>query len=226
MEVKIRISEVDVSLTIVEVSGRVDKFTAPMLGEELEVLFRVGRDKVAVDMLNAETISNEGLCILLDMHRSAVTYRCVFGLIRIPLCIQKTLDFAGLSGVFKIYRTEQEAVKAFSTARKSAAGGGKVILEIIRPDEKVSRKLELSRDKIYRIGRLKDNEICLRDNALSRNHARIFFEKGEFVIEDLNSANGIFLAGSGGIKKIARHVLKDGDMIELGESMLYITKEP
>lgn len=230
MDVKIRKSDADASVTVVEVSGRVDKFNALTLGEELEVLFRVGRDKVAVDMLNAETISNEGLRVLLDMHRSAISYQCVFALIRIPLCIQKILDFAGLSGVFKCYRTEQEAIRAFSCGGNLSAGGGagKVVLEVIRPDEKVSR-LELVRDVVYRIGRMKGNEICLEDTALSRNHARIFFEEGEFVLEDLNSANGTFLAGrragSGGARRITRHVLKNGDKIELGESMLYIRKE-
>ena len=226
MDVKIRNSGVDAGITIVEVSGRVDKFTAPILGEELEVLFRVGRSKIVVDMINAEAISNEGLLVLLDMHRSAVTYQCNFGLIRVPLCIQKVFDFAGLSGVFRIYRAEQEAVMAFSSGLNSD-GGGKVILEVIRPDEKVSRRLELARGRVYRIGRLKENEICLEDTALSRYHARIFFEGNEVIIEDMNSANGTFLAGirGGGARKITRHVFKDGDRIELGESMLSIRKE-
>lgn len=231
MDVKIRKSDADGSVTVVEVSGRIDKFTAPILGEELEVLFRVGRNRIAVDMLNADSISNEGLSVLLDMHKSSITYQCVFGLIRIPLRIQKTLDFAGLAGVFKTYRTEQEAVKAFTCLGGPACleGSGRVVLEILRPGEKVPDKLELARDKTYRIGRLKENEICLDDVALSRTHARIFFEGGEFIIEDMNSANGTFLAGGrawrGGAKKIARHVLKDGDRIELGESMLYIRNE-
>jgi len=226
MDVKIRNSGADAGITIVEVSGRIDKFTAPILGEELEVLFRVGRNKIAVDMLNAEAISNEGLRVLLDMHKSAITYQCNFGLIKIPLCIQKIFDFAGLSGVFRIYGTEQEAARAFSSGL-SSDGPGKVILEVIRPAEKVSRKLELTRGKVYRIGRLKENEICLEDTALSRYHARIIFEGNEFVLEDMNSANGTFLAGvhGGGARKITRHVLKDGDKIELGESMLYIRKE-
>lgn len=226
MDVKIRKSDTDGTLTVVEVTGRVDKFTAPILGEELEVLFRVGREKIAVDLLNTETISNEGLCVLLEMHRSAVRYQCVFGLIRMPLCVQKIFDFAGLSGVFKIYRTEQDAVRAFSCAGSKGAGA-RIVLEVIRSEDKISFKLELTRGRIYRIGRLKENEICLEDTALSRNHARIFFEGDELVIEDLNSANGTFLAGirGGAARKITRHVLKDGDKIELGESMLHIRKE-
>lgn len=227
MDVKIRQSEADPGLTVVEVSGRVDKFTAPILGEELEVLLRVGRGRIAVDMLNAESVSNEGLSILLEMHRAAVAYRCVFGLIKVPLHIQKIFDFAGLSGVFKSYRTEQEAVKAFAGfGGSSLEGPGRVVLEVFRPGEKQPRRLELGRDKVYHVGRWTENEICIDDISLSRSHARIFFEDGEFVIEDLNSANGIFLAcDRAAPKKIARHKLKDGDRIELGESMLCIRKE-
>ncbi|HAT71664.1 MAG TPA: hypothetical protein DCS63_02480 [Elusimicrobia bacterium] len=226
MDVKIRNSGADAGITIVEVSGRVDKFTAPILGEELEVLFRVGRGKIVVDMINAEAISNEGLLVLLAMHKSAVAYQCNFGLVRVPLCIQEVFDFAGLSGVFRTYRTEQEAVTAFSGGL-NPDGAGKVVLEVIRADEKAFRKVELARGKVYRIGRLKENEICIEDTALSRYHARIFFEGNDVIIEDMNSANGTFLAAlrGGGARKITRHVLKDGDRIELGESMLSVRKE-
>jgi anti-sigma B factor antagonist len=228
MEVKIRKSEADAGVTVVEVSGRVDKFTAPILGEELEVLIRVGSGKLAVDLLNADSISNEGLTVLLETQKSARAYQCVFGLLRLPLRLQQVFDFAGLAGAFKVYRTEAEAVRAFAgAAGQASAGQGRVVLETFGPGSKVPRKLELEREKIYGIGRLADNEICLEDNALSRLHARIFFEGGEFILEDLNSANGTFLADArgGAAKKIARRALKDGDRIELGESMLYVRKE-
>lgn len=228
MDVKIRKSEADAGVTVVEVSGRVDKFTAPILGEELEVLIRVGTGRLAVDLLNAESISNEGLRVLLDTQKSAQAYQCVFGLVRLPLRLQKVFDFAGLSGAFKVYRTEAEAARAFAgAAGQVSAGQGRVVLEVFRPGEKVSRKVELEKETIYGIGRLADNEICLEDNALSRLHARIFFENGEFVLEDLNSANGTFLADTrgGAPRKITRRELKDGDRIELGESMLYVRKE-
>lgn len=227
MDVKIRQSEADCGVTVVEVAGRIDKFTAPILGEELEVLLRVGRAKIAVDLLNAGHISNEGLTVLLDMHKAAIAYRCVFGLIRLPLGIQKVLDFAGLTGVFKTYRTEADAVKAFAgLGGASLEGPGRVVLEVFPPGEKLPRRMELSRDRVYHIGRWSENEICLEDISLSRSHARVFFEGGEFVIEDLNSANGTFLAAERSApRKIARHVLKDGDRIELGESMLCIRKE-
>lgn len=228
MDVKIRKSECDAGVTVVEVSGRVDKFTAPILGEELEVLIRTGAGRVAVDLLNADSISNEGLGVLLETQKSAQAYQCAFGLMRLPLRLQQVFDFAGLAGAFKVYRTEADAVRAFAgAAGQVSAARGRMVLEAYGPGQKLPRKVELDKEKIYGIGRLADNEICLEDNSLSRLHARVFFEDGEFVLEDLNSANGTFLADArgGAAKKIARRALKDGDRIELGESMLYVRKE-
>lgn len=228
MDVRIRKSAADPLLTVVEVSGRVDKFTAPLLGEELEVLIRVGAGRVAVDLVNAESVSNEGLRVLLDTQKAAREYQCLFGLLRLPLKVEKVFEFAGLAGAFKVYRTEAEAARAFAGAGGQAgAGRGRTVLEVFGPGRKESRRVELDKEKIYGIGRFADNEICLEDNALSRLHARVFFENGEFVLEDLNSANGTFLADprGGAAKKLARRELRDGDRIELGESMICVRKE-
>ncbi len=52
----------------------------------------------------------------------------------------------------------------------------------------------------------------LRDNRTSRNHSRIVFENGNYVIEDLNSRHGTWVNG----KQVARHVLHNSDRIEFG----------
>ena len=45
----------------------------------------------------------------------------------------------------------------------------------------------------FRIGRLDDCEVCIRDEHVSRAHAEISFEDGTWCIRDLNSSNGIFV---------------------------------
>ncbi|MBS1875896.1 MAG: SpoIIE family protein phosphatase [Acidobacteria bacterium] len=64
----------------------------------------------------------------------------------------------------------------------------------------------------FTIGRNADNQLVLRDNRISRTHARIWFENGEYVIEDLKSRHGVFVNGV----RIERHVLADSDHIEFG----------
>ncbi len=71
--------------------------------------------------------------------------------------------------------------------------------------------------KITDIGREKEhNDVALEDPTISRQHARIRYEKGAFVIYDLASANGVFVNG----EQVSRRVLAHGDRIKLGQIML------
>jgi phosphoserine phosphatase RsbU/P len=69
----------------------------------------------------------------------------------------------------------------------------------------------------FSIGRQSGNSLVLRDNRTSRNHCRIIFENGAYVIEDLNSRHGTWING----QRAARHVLRNSDRIEFGVSDSY-----
>lgn len=62
----------------------------------------------------------------------------------------------------------------------------------------------------------KHNNISLEDPTISRQHARIRRENGEFVIYDLVSANGVLVNG----EAVERSVLHNGDHILVGQSEL------
>lgn len=64
----------------------------------------------------------------------------------------------------------------------------------------------------FTIGRHSDNQLVLRDNRISRGHARITNENGEYIIEDLKSRHGTFVNGT----QITRHTLRNSDRIEFG----------
>jgi hypothetical protein len=71
--------------------------------------------------------------------------------------------------------------------------------------------------KITDIGRESDhNDVALNDSTISRQHARIRYEKGAFVIYDLASANGVFING----EQVQRRVITHRDRIKLGQVML------
>jgi sigma-B regulation protein RsbU (phosphoserine phosphatase) len=64
----------------------------------------------------------------------------------------------------------------------------------------------------FGIGRQADNQLVLRDNRASRQHARIVFEEGSYLIEDLQSRHGTWVNG----ERIARHILRNSDQIDFG----------
>lgn len=70
--------------------------------------------------------------------------------------------------------------------------------------------------RITDIGREPDhNDVVVDDRTISRQHARIRYEKGAFVIYDLASANGVYVNG----EKVQRRALTHGDRIKLGQVM-------
>jgi Serine/threonine protein kinase len=62
------------------------------------------------------------------------------------------------------------------------------------------------------IGRSEINHIIIEDMYVSKNHAKIYFNGKNFVIEDLNSRNSTFVNN----KKIYMSILYDGDIIKMG----------
>ncbi len=64
----------------------------------------------------------------------------------------------------------------------------------------------------FLIGRQGENNLVLRDNRISRSHARISVDHGEHFVEDLDSRHGVFVNGL----RVKRHKLKDGDRIDFG----------
>ncbi len=67
------------------------------------------------------------------------------------------------------------------------------------------------------IGRQPESHIIVRDSRVSRSHARIVAENGEYVIEDCGSRHGTFVNG----RRISRQVLRDSDTIDFGAQDSY-----
>ncbi len=71
------------------------------------------------------------------------------------------------------------------------------------------------------IGREDGCDVCLQDPKASRHHARIIVEGSVVEVEDLGSSNGTRLNG----KAIRRRVLRSGDVIQIGTSLIAVAAE-
>ena len=65
----------------------------------------------------------------------------------------------------------------------------------------------------FEIGRQPENQLVVRDNRISRRHARISLTDGHYVIEDLDSRSGVFINGE---KLAGAARLTPGDVIDFG----------
>lgn len=71
---------------------------------------------------------------------------------------------------------------------------------------------------VCRIGRLEDNDLSFDNNSVSGHHAEVFYlSDGSFQIVDADSTNGTWVNG----QRIETHLLKNGDVVELGEVRLH-----
>lgn len=67
------------------------------------------------------------------------------------------------------------------------------------------------------IGRSVQADIPLKDAGVSREHSEIKVDGENAIIKDLGSTNGTFVNN----KRITRHVLKDGDKIQISSSTVF-----
>jgi hypothetical protein len=71
------------------------------------------------------------------------------------------------------------------------------------------------------IGRASDADLRLNDPGVSRRHAEIRLEAGEFYVVDLGSTNGVRVDNG----RVARQALKNGDRIEVGSTTLVFRRD-
>jgi len=74
---------------------------------------------------------------------------------------------------------------------------------------------------VTRIGRNDANDLVLQEDSVSREHAAIRFENGEFVLYDLNSANGTFINH----RAVEKQVLKPGALFYLADVAIVFVRD-
>lgn len=82
---------------------------------------------------------------------------------------------------------------------------------VLTPANDPDRQYHLPESPIS-IGRGSGNQIRSSDITVSRQHAVIQFEEGQYIITDLNSARGTFVNG----QRVKRKAINAGDMITFG----------
>src|ERR1700758_1860353 len=73
------------------------------------------------------------------------------------------------------------------------------------------------------IGRQEDSAIYLDSLAVSRQHARIVCQGGEYFVEDVGSSNGTYVNGH---RITAPTPLSEGDALQIGPYILHLRADP
>jgi len=91
-------------------------------------------------------------------------------------------------------------------------------IEVVK-GESDKKVLTLGKKRVT-IGRSRANDLILSDKKTSREHAAIYFEDGNYVVEDLNSTNGVSVND----KLVRKIKLTSDDRITIGDTVLVFTQ--
>ena len=81
----------------------------------------------------------------------------------------------------------------------------------------ILKKVEIDKPEIT-IGRSPNADIQIDNLAVSKLHAKLFKDNGQYIVEDLNSTNGTFLNDT----KVPKAALKHSDIVTIGKHTLTI----
>jgi Nif-specific regulatory protein len=76
---------------------------------------------------------------------------------------------------------------------------------------------------VVSVGRESSNDVCLRHETVSRNHARLLHEASGWAISDLRSSNGTYLNG----RRVEREAIRHMDEVCFGDvAVLFMDDDP
>lgn len=91
---------------------------------------------------------------------------------------------------------------------------------VLMQGEQIVKRYPLDKDN-YSIGRSKDNDLVFDHVKVSRAHARLYSENGEYIIQDLNSTNYVFVNGV----RVKQKKLSPGDRVQISSEILLLFQE-
>jgi anti-anti-sigma factor len=100
-------------VTVVQVKGRLDSTTSPMLGERLTAMLGAAKARVLVDFSQLEYISSAGFRILLQAAKRADQNASRLVLCSVSGKVRQLFDLGGFLDLFSITASRDDGIAAF-----------------------------------------------------------------------------------------------------------------
>ena len=167
----------------------------------------LGRSSEADIQLIGEGISRQHACVFVESGRAYIAdMGSANGVyvneqkIRREVHIDETARIRIARFLVQIERMEPESASLPGINTAVVEPGQAHAKLLILSGDEAGRELLLF-EPIVSIGRIDENDLCIQHPSISRHHGRIHQQDdGSYVVQDLESSNGIFVAG----RKISR----------------------
>jgi len=100
-------------VSVMSVSGRVDSATAPDLESALKKLVETDKTQIVLDLKNVEYMSSAGLRAMVSTLKAVKRVNGDLRLANPSPRVEEVLRLAGLTSIFSIHPTQDEAVASF-----------------------------------------------------------------------------------------------------------------
>lgn len=101
------------NVAVVAVNGRVDSATAPDLESALKKLVETEKTQIVLDLMDVEYMSSAGLRAMVSTLKSVKRVNGDLRVANPSPRVDEVLRLAGLTSIFSIYRSRDEAVQSF-----------------------------------------------------------------------------------------------------------------
>lgn len=100
-------------VSVLAVTGRVDSATAPELENKLKELVDTEQTQIVLDLKNVEYMSSAGLRAMVSTLKAVKRVNGDLRLSSPSPRVEEVLRLAGLTSIFSIHPTQEEAVASF-----------------------------------------------------------------------------------------------------------------
>lgn len=111
-EIDIAISGLDGGVVVLEVSGEIDMLTAPVLRQYLLKGLNEDCRHLVLDLRGVTFLGSSGLSVLVEATRLTENKHATLGLVCSNRSVIRPLEATGLTDVFAIHATREQAVDA------------------------------------------------------------------------------------------------------------------
>jgi anti-sigma B factor antagonist len=115
MNLTVDVNRLD-SVTVIDLSGELDAYTSLELRETVVRLIDEGAREMIINLKKVDFIDSVGLGTLVGCLKRSAEHGGSINLVCSNPQIQKVFDITGLSKIFAIYKTREEALKRMAPA--------------------------------------------------------------------------------------------------------------
>lgn len=109
--INIGVSELNNSVKVIKLAGRIDTVTAEKITSEVMLVVEESPGGLLFNMTDVNFVSSAGIRVFLSAYKKGTTENIKMAMVHVNPSVYKIFKVAGLESIFRIFDSEDEALK-------------------------------------------------------------------------------------------------------------------